>query len=266
MLVNGQPGQRLSALDRGLHYGDGLFETLRCEQGRVCWFERHLARLGRGCGILGIAMPDAAALRAEAESQVRGLPRAMLKIIVTRGVATARGYRPAGDEQPTRIVAAYDWPPPAGPEFRAGLSPLPITMHPLLSGLKHLNRLEQVLAQRAAAAAGLHEVLMPDAGGRVVSGSMSNLFLWQGDELLTPADGECGVAGVMRSLVLELAPRLGLRVRQTTLSAAQLASARAIIVTNVRLGAQPVHWFEGRRLEVDPRVPLLQELIDGTPS
>lgn len=264
MLVNGQPGTQLSALDRGLHYGDGLFETLRAEQGRLRWFERHMARLARGCERLGLPLPDVAALRAEAESQLRDLPRALVKIIVTRGPASARGYRPAGDEQPTRVVAAYDWPPSGSEEFRVGLSPVSLSVNPLLAGLKHLNRLEQVLAQRAAAAAGVHEVLMSDAHGHVACGSMSNLFLWQGDELLTPADGACGVAGIMRSLLLEAAPRLGLRVRYAALSAAQLAAARAIIVSNVRLGAQPVHWYEGRRLEIDARISSLQELIDGT--
>ncbi|MBS0389303.1 MAG: aminotransferase class IV, partial [Proteobacteria bacterium] len=108
-----------------------------------------------------------------------------------------------------------------------------------------------------------HEVLMRDTHGNVACGSMSNLFLWQGDELLTPADEQCGVAGVMRSLLLEAAPKLGLRVRYMSLTVAQLAAARAIILSNVRLGAQPVHWYEGRRLEVDPRLTQLQELIDG---
>ena len=264
MLVNGQPGRRLSALDRGLQYGDGLFETIRVEQGRLCWFERHMARLTLGCERLGVALPDTDLLRSEAESLVRGMPRALVKIIVTRGVATARGYRPSGDELPTRIVTAYDWPAAPGAEFRVGLSTVPVNTNPLLAGLKHLNRLEQVLAQRSAAAANLHEALMCDERGQVVCGSMSNLFLLQGDDLLTSPDDACGVAGIMRSLLVEIAPRLGLRVRYAALAVAQLAAARAIILTNVRLGAQPVHWYEGRKLEVDARMSLMQELIDGS--
>ena len=264
MLINGLPGTQVSALDRGLQYGDGLFETIRWEQGSLRWFERHLARLALGCERLGLAVPEAARLRAEAESLARGLPSALVKIIVTRGAATVRGYRPSGDEQPLRIVAAYDWPRSQGGDFRAGLSPVRLGANPLLAGIKHLNRLEQVLAQRAAADAGLHEVLMCSERGEVVCGSMSNLFVWQGDELLTPAPDECGVAGVMRSLLIEVAPRLGLSVRIGSLSVARLAAARAIIVTNVRLGLQPVHWYEGRRLEVDERGAQLQELIDGT--
>ncbi|MDE2221161.1 MAG: aminodeoxychorismate lyase [Gammaproteobacteria bacterium] len=265
-LVNGVPGAQVSAFDRGLHYGDGLFETLRCEQGRVRWFDRHLARLGAGCMRLGIAMPDAALLRSEVEAAVAeaGMERALVKIIVTRGESRRRGYRPGGDERVTRIVSAYPWPGPIGAEFRVGLSPVTLGSNPQLAGIKHLNRLEQVLAQRAAAAAGLHEVLMRSERGEVVCGSMSNVYLWQERELLTPGLADCGVAGIVRALVLELAPRLGLAVRTGRVSVAQLADARAIIVSNVRLGLQPVHWYEGRPLEVDVRGARLQELIDGT--
>ena len=71
MLINGVAGSQVAALDRGLQYGDGLFETARWEQGRLRWFDRHLARLGAGCARLGIAMPDAALLRSEAAAIVR---------------------------------------------------------------------------------------------------------------------------------------------------------------------------------------------------
>jgi 4-amino-4-deoxychorismate lyase len=261
-LVNGVPQATVSVFDRGLQYGDGLFETLRCEQGRVRWFDRHLARLSAGCARLGLPVPDGPLLRREAESVLEGCPRALVKLVLTRGVARARGYRPTGDERATRILTRHPWPAATGQEFRLGLSAVPLARNPLLAGLKHLNRLEQVLAQRAAASAGVDEVLMCGGDGEVVSGSMSNLFLVQGGTLLTPPLLQCGVAGILRSLVLELAPQLGFAVRVTPLSAQQLAEAPALFVTNVRLGVQAVHWYEGRRLELDARGARLQELID----
>ena len=93
---------------------------------------------------------------------------------------------------------------------------------------------------------------------------MCNLFVWQDDALQTPPVDQCGVAGVMRSLVLEAAPRLGVAVQVAPLTAGALAAAQALFVTNIRLGVQPVHWYEGRRLAVDRRGERLQELIDGT--
>ena len=263
-LVDGVPGDLVSIRDRGLQYGDGLFETVRCEHGGLRWFERHLARLRLGCERLGLEAPDGALLRAEAQSLAGTAPRTLVKIILTRGKATARGYRPAGDERGTRIVSAHDWPAAGGDEFRVGLSSVGLGVNPGLAGIKHLNRLEQVLAQRAAGRLGLHEVLMSTLTGEVVSGSMSNLFVWRDDALLTPPVDQCGVAGVMRSLVLEVAARLGFAVQVAPLPVAALTSMQAMFVTNIRLGVQPVHWYEGRRLAVDGRGARLQELIDGT--
>lgn len=263
-LINGRPQSLCSVHDRGLQYGDGLFETLNCAGGSPRWFDRHVARLRLGCERLGMPSPDGALLRTEVQTLLGAMPRALVKIILTRGVATVRGYRPAGDEQPTRIVSAHAWHASENAEFRTGLSAVSLGVNPLLAGLKHLNRLEQVLAQRDAAARGLHEVLMRSSSGEVVSGSMSNLFVWHGGELLTAPVTHCGVAGVMRSLVLEYAPQLGIAVRIAPLAERDVAAARALFVTNVRLGVQPVHWYQGRRLEVDERGARLQELIDGT--
>jgi 4-amino-4-deoxychorismate lyase len=263
-LINGVPQTVWSVHDRGLQYGDGVFETLTWVGGRLRWFERHMARLALGCERLGMAPPDGPLLRAEAQALLGAAPRALIKIILTRGVATARGYRPGGDEQPTRIVAAHDWHAPDPGEFRLGLSAVPLGINPMLAGLKHLNRLEQVLAQRDALAHGWQEVLMRSSAGEVVCGSMSNLFVCNEGEWLTAPVTQCGVAGVMRALVLETAPRLGITVRVAALTERDVEAARALFVTNVRLGLQPVHWYQGRRLAVDERGTRIRELIDGT--
>jgi 4-amino-4-deoxychorismate lyase len=263
-LINGQPQELWSVQDRGLQYGDGLFETIACVGGRPRGLDRHLSRLAHGCERLGMPAPEGAMLRAELQTLLGSTPRALIKIIVTRGVATARGYRPSGDEQPTRIVGAHPWNLSADREFRVGLSTVPLGMNPQLAGLKHLNRLEQVLAQRDAAARGLHEVLMSSSDGEVIGGSMSNLFVCRSGEWLTAPVTHCGVAGVMRALVLEVAPRMGLPVRIRALSAGDVDAASALFVTNVRLGLQPVHWYQGRSLAVDERGAVLQRLIDDT--
>jgi branched-subunit amino acid aminotransferase/4-amino-4-deoxychorismate lyase len=103
---------------------------------------------------------------------------------------------------------------------------------------------------------------MCGSGGRVISGSMSNFFVAQDGALLTPPVEEGAVAGVMRSLVLDLAPQLGIPVTIRSLSRQELEAAAALFVTNVRVGVQAVHWYEGRRLQLDARGPRLQELID----
>src|SRR5271170_1186700 len=125
MLINGQPGHLIAVADRAVQYGDGLFETIRCEQGAPRWLERHLARLARGCARLSIAPPDMAQLEAEVRELAAAAARAVVKIIYTRGVGAARGYAPRGAAQPTRIVSRHPWPErPAHWQagFRAGFA------------------------------------------------------------------------------------------------------------------------------------------------
>jgi 4-amino-4-deoxychorismate lyase len=262
-LVNGQVVDSVGVRDRGLQYGDGLFETIACRHGAPRWLERHCARLARGCERLAIAMPDLGQLSSEVRSLAAGHAAAVVKVIVTRGEAQGRGYRPTGNEQPLRIVSRHPWPAAPPTPFRALLSPVRLGSQPLLAGLKHLNRLEQVLAQQAAQQACVDEGLLCDCEGYVVCASAANLFVAIGDEWLTPPIRDCGVDGIMRSLVWDYAPRAGLRVREQRLHPDQVARAQHVSLSNVRLGLQAVHWYEGRELAADPRLARLQELIDA---
>jgi 4-amino-4-deoxychorismate lyase len=251
----------ISSDDRGLHYGDGLFETVTCVHGQPRWLARHLARLRLGCERLGIAMPDQALLQAKIAALADGQARCLVKLIVTRGVATARGYRPSGAEVPTLVVQLYPWPAPAAGRFTVDVSPVRLGENPLLAGLKHLNRLEQVLAQQQAGIAGVSETLMRASSGGVICGSMSNLFLCEATALITPGVEQCGVAGVMRSLVMDAARAVALPLHVAAVSPERLHAAPAAFVTNVRLGLQSVGTLERRELAVDPRVLKLQDWI-----
>jgi 4-amino-4-deoxychorismate lyase len=261
-LVNGRSGELVAAADRGLHYGDGLFETIVCRDGRPRWLPLHLARLQRGAVRLGIEPPPQATLAAEVGMLAASQPACIVKLIVTRGIARGRGYRPGGDEQPTRVLSRHPWPVAPAPMWRLGISPVPLGENPRLAGLKHLNRLEQVLAQRERPPQ-LDEVVMLSSAGEVISGSMSNLFMVEGERLVTPSLERCGVEGVMRGLVLEAAPALGWRTAIETVSVARLRSAAALFVTNVRLGLQRVASIDGADCGSDPRLQGLVEAIDA---
>ena len=262
-LINGAPGDTVSVDERALHFGDGLFETMRWRDGQVRWLDLHLARLARGCERLGIAMPDRDQLQRELAQLAQGQQRCLLKLIVTRGVATGRGYRPSGTEQPTRILRRYAWQPAPAGEYRVHHSPVLLGRNAALAGIKHLNRLEQVLAQQAAARAGVDEALQSTESGELIAGTMSNVFLVDGDRWLTPPIVDCGVAGITRRLVLAHAAALGIEVREQSLRSADALATPAIVLSNVRLGLQAVHWYEGRRLSVPASVPRLWEAIDG---
>ncbi len=210
--INGRRGTVIDCRDRGLQYGDGLFETMLVRRRRVRLLELHLDRLTDGCKRLRLSIP-AAAIEREIILRARQCQDGVLKLIVTRGRG-ARGYRPTGDERCTRVLSQN--PVPAAP---AGIRTVRLCrtrlgINPDLAGLKTLNRLESVMARAEWRDARIWEGLMRDVEGSVVCGTMSNVFLRRGSTLMTPALDRCGVAGVMRRWVLEQAKELRLRVWQ----------------------------------------------------
>ena len=265
-LVDGHATGHIDSADRGLQYGDGLFETIACRDGQARWQALHLQRLQQGCERLRLAFDEFEPLRAEIGELAAGQRRCLVKVIVTRGSAMRRGYAPAGDERPTRIVSRHEWPdtPVRGERgFQVGISDVTLGINPLLAGLKHLNRLEQVLAQMARDAAVLDEVLMLSTAGQVIGGSMANVFLADDSGLFTPDLNGCGVAGVMRRLVLEAAGSLGQRVCVRAVAPSELATVREVFMTNVRWGVQSVRVLDGRVLPDDAHARQLRGLIDA---
>lgn len=243
ILVNGKATDSLSALDRGLQYGDGLFETLRVSGGTPRHWERHMARLTRGCRRLGMPSPPVEQLAAEARQVCEGGQGGVLKIIVTRGGA-GRGYRPPEAPTPSRIVArlpAPGYPASFGQDGVAvRVCDTRLGMNPALAGLKHLNRLEQVLARAEWQAPDIAEGLMCDTQGRVVEGTMSNVFAVRDGHLLTPELSQCGVAGITREVVLELAARLAIPARECSLEIEDLMQSQEMFLTNSLIGIWPV--------------------------
>jgi len=214
LLVNGQDIDTVSALDRGLQYGDGLFETLPVINGRPLHWQRHMQRLIHGCGRLGIPLPDVTALTIEAQRLCVGRNRAVLKLIVTRG-SGGRGYRCPEHPAPTRIFALHSWPDYPENNWREGvrvrLCRIQLGSNPALAGLKHLNRLEHILARAEWDSDDIAEGLLFDRADHVIEGTMSNLFLVTAGQLVTPELSDCGVAGIMRDMIIESAGPCGLK-------------------------------------------------------
>ncbi len=250
ILVNGSPGTVIDALDRGLQYGDGLFETIAIRRGRARLLSLHLERLAAGCRRLGLAVPDLGQLEKEIFT-VAAAAECVVKVIVTRG-GGVRGYRPPVSPTPTRIVAAF--PAPAYPEgnasqgIRLRICTTRLARNPAIAGLKHLCRLEQVLAQAEWHDELIAEGLMLDDDGLVVCGTHSNLFILAGAGLLTPRVDRCGVAGVMRREVLRWAGSHGITTCETDLRPQQLFTAGEVFLTNAIIGAWPARELDGRPL------------------
>jgi 4-amino-4-deoxychorismate lyase len=244
VLINGSaqadPSRAIDANDRGFQYGDGLFETALVAGGRVRFLDAHLERLASGCERLGISMPDRSVLAAEIGRVTSSAPRGVLKIILTRGVG-ARGYRPASDASPTRVVALYP-PPDETPQRMLTLRwcETRAARNARLAGIKHLNRLEQVLAQAEWQGADVQEGLMLDTEGELVSATAANVFVVRDGALVTPDLRFCGVRGVMRGQVLRSARRLGIAVSEEPLWPHHVACASEVFLTNSVRGIRSV--------------------------
>jgi 4-amino-4-deoxychorismate lyase len=269
VLIDGQRFDASTAcvpvLERALHYGDALFETMACLEGRPRLLERHLRRLALGCDRLGLEAPPAGLLASELADLARGTSRAIIKLLLTRGVALARGYALAGGERPSRIALRYAWPHEDSAAqiegVRVRLATLRLGENPALAGIKHCNRLEQVLARREWTDPTIAEALLFSSSGALVSATMSNVFLVQGSKLLTPLIDRCGVAGVMRGLVLEIASAAGISVQERRLEAAELETAQELFLTNAVNGIRPVRELAGVRRARGPVTRLLQERL-----
>ncbi len=252
VLVNGKASESISAFDRGLQYGDGLFETIAVVEGHPCLWQRHVQRLKTGCERLGMQLPDEEVLRHEAQSLIGSQEKGVLKLILTRG-ESQRGYVVPSGIQSNRILYLSDWPQALLARADAGLRlrfcTTRLGMNPATAGMKHLNRLEQVLARNEWQDDSIFEGLMQDTQNSVVEGTMSNLFMERNGKLLTPDLSQSGVAGVVRGLVLDLADQMGEPISESRLTRDDLLHADACYITSSLLGVRQVARLEQRRFD-----------------
>ena len=253
-LVNGQP-VGVDPADRGLAYGDGLFETMAADDGRIRWRDLHFDRLEEGCRRLAIPAPARGLLADEIDAHCPQRGRAVVKLIVTRGPG-ARGYLPPEPSVPTRVLAIAEWPDFPQSHYSDGIKMrtcrLRLGENPALAGIKHLCRLEQVLAQLELRGQGVQQGLLLDAGGHVAGGTSSNLFVVADAKLATPSLARCGIKGVMRRAVLEAARALDIDAEEREITAAEVRGADEVFVTNALFGVWPVTELDGARFAVGP--------------
>jgi 4-amino-4-deoxychorismate lyase len=247
-LVNGSETAGIAADDRGLQYGDGLFETMAAAGGRIPLLPLHLARLEDGCRRLRIPMPSVGLLEDECGRVLEGMGTATVKLTITRGPGP-RSYRPTAEPSVTRIVVSSA-ARPRGDALEPAVLRICRTrmgLNPLLAGLKHLNRLEQVMACSEWDDPGIDEGLMLSSDGRLVSATAANVFMVEDGRVVTPDIRDCGVAGVMRQVVLAAAADSGLRVVVEDVQPDRLAAADELFVTNAVVGIRPVQEIVGIR-------------------
>ncbi|QSX35741.1 aminodeoxychorismate lyase [Shewanella sedimentimangrovi] len=238
--VNGVQTDQISALDRGLAYGDGLFATMRVSgSGTILMLEHHLLRLSQGAARIGIKWSPSDKLQAQLQHLAALHPGQCLKLVLTRGCG-GRGYQPPAEAKASEIISFSPVPAhyPRWQQQGVALASSEVRLgrQPLLAGIKHLNRLEQVLIRSQALPEWAQDWLVRDSDGLIIETSMANLFFVTEEEVLTPAITRAGVAGVTREQVIKALLALGYRVRCCDLDDSVLAQSRHVFLCNSLLG------------------------------
>ncbi len=249
-LINGQSSNLLSPFDRGFAYGDGVFRTVKVVAGKPLNWSQHYSKLSADCDVLSISCPSANLLLDEA-TQLFASDDGVLKVIITRG-ESVRGYAISTSMQPNRVLVRSNLPVYPQTNYEEGvklhLCELRLSHQPKLAGIKHLNRLENVLARNEWSDSALADGLLLDQAGDVIECTISNIFARFGEELITPDLSKCGVAGLTRQQIIEIAPQLGLNMSIGEIPLPKLMQADELVICNSLYGVWQVrslrdqHW------------------------
>lgn len=265
IVINGVPTQHVHALDRGLHYGDGVFETIACVDAKLQFWDAHIERMKAGARKLNIQFPDEVHWLNEIAALVAASTagRGVVKLLLTRG-QSQRGYRYEQNNPPTRITLLSDWPATSNNRFDQGarltVCEQRLSMNAQLAGIKHLNRLDNVLARNEWRDE-YDEGLMLDADNQVIEGTMSNIFAVKDSTLLTPAIDRCGIAGVIRENILSIADEHEIKTDIGPIQLHDLHGMDEIFMTNSIIGLWPVAQLEDRQFSAGELTNLFNQQL-----
>lgn len=248
-LINGLEQHSLPASDRAIQFGDGCFTTARVKEGRIHFLPQHLARLKRACDALFIPFNQWSTLEDEMRHLAEHQATGVLKVMISRGVG-GRGYSGAACQTPTRILSLSPWPEHylrwREEGITLSLSPVRLGRNPLLAGIKHLNRLEQVLVRRYLEQTDADEALVLDSDGWVTECCAANIFWRQGSDVFTPRVDQAGVDGIMRQVCLERLASSDFRVVEVNARPDVLKAADEVIVCNALMPILPVRQWDDK--------------------
>jgi len=265
-LVNGVQQRQLDIENRGLAYGDGIFTTAKIVNGHVCYLSAHVQRLTLSCEILGIPVPNTAELTSQLMKVAKSYPLAVLKVIIT-AASGGRGYARAKSDKNDVIIMVHDYPNQydalALDGINLGVSKQKVGINPMLSGLKHLNRLEQVLLRQELVSLQaetennhIDDLVVTNVNNEVIEATSANLFYWLNNQLYTSDISNSGVNGIMRQTIIQQYPHALIK----TVTLDDLANAQGIFICNCVMGIVPVKSFNGKKLPMDLTKSLMQSI------
>ncbi len=248
-LVNGIQQHHIDIESRGLAYGDGLFTTAKVINGKVAYLTQHVERLTSGCEKLGITPPSPNELTLQLAAIAKNYPLAVLKVIIAAS-SGGRGYARSSSNHHDLIIMIHDYPTHYDDLIHTGinlgLSKQQIGINPMLGGLKHLNRLEQVLLRQELSLSDVDDLLVTNINDNVIEATSANVFFCLNDTLYTPDVSQSGVNGIMRQTILRHYPETIIKA----ISLEEIAQAQAMLVCNCVMGVIPVNNYNGQVLSL----------------
>lgn len=276
-IINGNFHQAISPLDRGFAYGDGVFRTMTVRNNIPQHWPQHYQKLAADCAVIGIVCPSAELLISDFHqlfteahtapvSIFKANTASVAKIIITRGEAE-RGYALPAITSPMRVIVRSALQDFAPINYTNGVQlhvcDTRLAAQPKLAGIKHLNRLENVIARMEWQDEAIFDGLLMDNQDNVIEGTMSNIFARYGSLLLTPDLRQCGVAGITRDQIISFSTLLGLSISITELPLARLMEADEIIICNSLYGAFQVNKIEDRLWEPQALAKKIRNLLSS---
>lgn len=267
ILINGERRNHIDISDRGFQYGDGLFETIEVRNGKPVFLNQHLDRLTTGCHRLQFPCPSLSLIRRETLVLCKNSQHAVLKIIVTRG-SGGRGYRQPDVLLPTRVLSLHPYPDYPNIYQQDGITArfcrTRLGLNPSLAGIKHLNRLEQILARAEWNDPDIQEGIMLDINGNVIEGTMTNLFYIRNKAVYTPELTQTGVHGIFRRIIMNLLASHQIETFERAVTKDDLLAADEAFFCNSVIGLWPIKQIENACYQIGPVTRQCQTWLNET--
>ena len=243
ILIDGKKQSKASIFNRNTQFGDGLFETCLVENKKLLFWSNHLERMRLGCDRLKISMIDETLWLSDIRKafSLMKIDNCIVKLVLSRG-ESLRGYSYKDNIRPIRITIVSELKKNNQDKgFSLEFCNSGYNSNPKLAGIKHCNRLEQVIAR---AGIKVDDGIMLDENENVVSVTQGNIFCIQGNRLITPNLDKCGIEGTRRAVILKIAVDLGFDINIKNLSVAELLRSDEVFISNSIQGVGPVNQIE----------------------
>ena len=266
--INGKLTNKISVEDRAVQYGDGVFETIAVKENLLEFWKEHYQRLSKGCKVLKIKCPPEVFLKKEISKFLKKIKKKkfILKIIISRGIG-GRGYNPPKKAKSTRILGAYNWPNYPEKNFKKGIKidicKTKLAMQPHLSEIKHLNRLEQIIARSEWQSKNISESIMLDFNENVIEGTMSNIFGVKKNVFYTPDIKFSGIKGIMRNKILKLLKTKKEKYKVKKITLKELLNFEEIFICNSIFGIWSVTQILKKKFPFGKKTKELIDLISN---